>query len=158
MTDDGKIWVIDSSTLIDIKVSVRVEEQWDTGSRLLALVKKGRIVFPKQVRDEVTYSRYPDLPGAWVAKAWKVMPKRPRGDSNNLRTVLGVEPNWRRMLTLEEKDIADPYVVETALTLRQQVNGSKPTVVTKDSVMVYVCNSLRIPNVGLNTFLQVCLN
>ena len=158
MTDDGKIWVTDSSALIDIKVSVGVEEQWDTGSRLLALVQEGRIVFPKQVRDEVAYSRHPDLPGAWVAKAWKVMSKRPRGDSNNLRTVLGVEPNWRRMLTLEEKDIADPYVVETALTLSQQENGSKPTVVTKDSVMAYVCNSLKIPNVNLNTFLGACLN
>ena len=139
------IWVIDSSALIDIKVSVRVEEQWDTGSRLLALVKKGRIVFPKQVRDEVAYSRHPDLPGAWVAKAWKVMPKKPSGNSNNLRTVLGVEPNWKRTLTLEEKDIADPYVVETALTLLQQENASEPTVVTKDSVMAGVCDSLRIP-------------
>ena len=158
MTSDGEIWVIDSSALIDLKKSVGVEEQWDTGSRLLALVKKGRIVFPKQVRDEVAQSKHPDLPGAWAAKAWKIMPQRPRGDSNNLRTVLGVEPNWRRTLTLEEKDIADPYVVETALTLRQQENASKPTVVTKDSVMAYLCNSLRIPNVSLNTFLQACLN
>ena len=60
------------------------------------------------------------------------------------------------MSTLEEKDIADPYVVETALAFRQQENGSKPTVVTKDSAMVYVCNTLRIPYVGLNTFLPAC--
>ncbi len=82
------------------------------------------------------------------------MPQRPRGDSHNLRTILGVEPKWRRTLTLEEKDIANPNVVETALTLRQQENASEPTVVTKDSAMAYVCNSLRIPNVSLNTFLS----
>ncbi len=103
MTNDGKIWVIDSSALIDIKVSVGVGEQWDTGSRLLALVNKGRILLPKQVRDEVANSKHPDLPGAWVAKAWKIMPKKPSGDSNNLRTVLGVEPNWESALALGEK-------------------------------------------------------
>ena len=158
MTDDGKIWVIDSSELIDLKKSVGVEDQWDTGRRLLDLVKKGRIVFPRQVRDEVAYSKHPDLPGAWVAKAWKIMPKKPSGDSNNLRTVLGVEPNWESALALGEKDLADPYVVETALTLRQQENTTEPTVVTKDSDIADVCNSLGIPRVSLNTFLRACLN
>ena len=158
MTDDGKIWVIDSSALIDIKVSVGVEEQWDTGSRLLALVKKGRIVFPRQVRHEVAFGEHPDLPSAWVAKAWKVMPKRPRRDSNNLRTVLGAEQNWEMTLALGEKDLADPYVVETTFTLGQQKNTTEPTVVTKDSDIVFVCNSLRISCVSLNTFLQTSLN
>ena len=157
MTGDATIWVIDSSALIDIKVSVQVQEQWDTGSRLLTLVETGQIVFPKQVRDEVMYSKHPDLPGAWVAKAWTVMPKKPKSDSNNLKTVLSNYPNWRSALTLEERDFADPYVVETALTLRQQVNPSEPTVVSEDSAIGDVCDSLEIPNVSLNMFLQACL-
>ncbi len=98
----------------------------------MALVENGQIVFPKQVRDEVARGKHPDLPGAWAAKARKIMPHKPEGDSGNLRIALGVEPNWKRALTLVGRDIADPYVVETVLTLRQQENASEPTVVTKD--------------------------
>ncbi len=88
------MWVFDSSALIGIKVQVDVADQWDTGSKLLTLVEEGRIVFPKEVRDEVASGRYPDLPGAWAAKAWQVMPCKPRRDSDTMRRVLAVEPNW----------------------------------------------------------------
>ncbi len=51
--------IIDFDALIDIKAKVESKEKWDT---VLRLVEKGRLVFPKEVQDEVIHDRHLNMP------------------------------------------------------------------------------------------------
>ncbi|MEJ7763936.1 MAG: hypothetical protein WKF86_00405 [Acidimicrobiales bacterium] len=62
----SSVYVIDSSSLIELKKQVGVAQQWDTFRRLEVMVEEGQIALAQAVINEVSLGRHPDAPGAWA--------------------------------------------------------------------------------------------
>ena len=136
------LWVLDASGLIDFK-TLPIDRQWEFGDHLLTLVRRGELIFPSQVRRELTdpqIIKHPDMPGAWAAQAWKVMKPRPAPSDVTVTEVLHAHP----YLVDEnaQHDQADPYVA--ALALEQVRAGRAATVVTKDEALRNACTHFGI--------------
>lgn len=129
MTSPLSIYVLDTSAVISMK-RLPVGEQWPVMSLLLDRVRGGRVVFPRQVTNEVTNGQHPDAPGAWIATAAQAV-HQPEPTSASLREVLAVAP---QLVELDgDEDVADPYVAAMALEVASQLNRT-PVVVTLDVV------------------------
>lgn len=149
--ENGPLWVLDADGLIDFKKVPPIGEQWEFGEQMLELVRRGDIIFPAQVRAELTDSRiiaHPDVPGAWVARAWKLMKPRPSPDDRTVQQILSNHPELVRVDA--ERDQADPYVA--ALAFESAQAGHAVTVVTKDAALRGACISLGIDVVSWDEF------
>ena len=84
------MWALDTSAAIGLKRLdlVPLTRQWDFWDGLLGLVRNGTLIFPSQVRKELTDTKHPDVPGAWAPKAWQAMPTRRAPDDRVAAEVL----------------------------------------------------------------------
>lgn len=128
-----KIWVVDSSALIECKTRIAVDEQWGFFSCLTSLVEAGKLALSRQVINELSGSKWPDMPGAWAAAARKLHVLPLDAPPQYLRDVLRVTPD-----VLEQDasdDVADPHVLALALLLNEVApNGEAIVIVTEDAV------------------------
>ena len=98
---------------------------------------------PAQVRTELTDPQiiaHPDVPGAWAARAWKLIRPRPSPDDGTVQQILRSHPELVRVDA--ERGQADPYVA--ALALEQSQSGRAVTVVTKDEALRAACTALGV--------------
>lgn len=115
MTDDLRLWVVDTSSLIQIRqAGLSRAEQAACFTKLATLAQSGRLVFPPQVREELEWGETDhslDPALIWI--------DRVRTDAErtaNLDTVKRVLVRAPLLIDVESKrDQADPYVIALAL-------------------------------------------
>lgn len=157
MPERARVWVIDTSALIDFKRQIPANEQWQGFKRLEELVAAGEIAMPRQVIAEIGRTAHPDLPGAWAPGVRGALRYPLDVDFEQLRAVMAeagqvVDPN-------KTDEDADPYVAALALQLREQ--GLDVVVVTTDAVdhlpiriaLTTACDRLGLRHADSRTFL-----
>lgn len=130
--------ILDSSAAIECKRSelVPLDEQWDFWDSLLALVQSQQLIFPAEVRKELSGVRHPDMPGSWAPKAWQEMRPKPTPADQTLAQVVEAFPSF--VDENSDKDTADPYVV--ALALERRSDGFDVRVVADDGLLREACD------------------
>lgn len=115
MTDDLRRWVVDTSSLIQIRqAGISRARQTAVFRMLTTLVRSGLLVFPRQVREELEWGGidHPrDAALAWIQKARSDAEQNPE-----LLTVQRVLARTPLLIDAESsRDQADPYVIALAL-------------------------------------------
>jgi len=158
--EEGPVWIVDTSALINFKTLIGVSDQWDAFKLLEQLVEQGRIAMPRQVVNEASEIAHPDLPGAWAP-----------GVRSRLRYPLDVDYEHIQRVMREAGDVvdpnkssedADPYVLAQAMQLQAQ--GLEVVVVTDDDVdrmpikisLTTACSRLGVRHVDSRGFLTSC--
>ncbi len=158
--DEGPVWILDTSALVNFKVLISASEQWGAFRELERLVEQGRIAMPRQVIKEASEITHPDVPGAWAA-----------GVRNRVLHPLDRIMNTFERVMLEAGDVldpskatedADPYLL--ALALQIGATGRQAVVVTDDEVdrmpirisMVTACSRLGLQRLDSRAFLTAC--
>ena len=144
------MWFLDTSAAIGLKRLdlVPLTRQWDFWDGLLGLVRNGILIFPSQVRKELTDTKHPDVPGAWAPKAWQAMPTRRAPDDRVVAEVLRHHPAL--VDSGSEADQADPYVA--ALALEHLRLGADVRVLEEDAELHAACETFGIATVPLTEF------
>lgn len=130
MTPPERVWILDTSALVEAKAAVSLADQWQTFKLLEDMVRAGTVAMPRLVIREITQIAHPDLPGAWAPGVRDVQQHPLDPDWEHVQRVMAeagdvVDPN-------KTKEDADPYVLALALQLRLQ--GHDVCVVTEDRV------------------------
>lgn len=156
------IWVIDTSSLIDIKSSVPRPDRDRLYEKLTSLVKEGRLFFPRQVVEELKRDsadkRSPDRPCVWALEvedeACRLGPLL-----EEVRAVLASVPDVLDPAKESGVDEADPYVLAMAKRLRD--DGHDARVVTEEVrnsptrlSLNTACGILGVPSVPLRGLLR----
>lgn len=115
MSDDLRLWVVDSSSLIQVRqAGISQARQGVVFRKLQQMAEAGRLVFPPQVRQELEWveADYPnDQALAWVRRV-RDMAER-AADLGTVQRVLARAPQL--IDAASTRDAADPYVVALAL-------------------------------------------
>lgn len=151
-----KVWILDTSCLVETKIAVSVADQWKTFKLLEDKVQSGEIAMPRHVIREISEIDHPDLPGAWAPGVRDVQlhPLDPSWEC--LQRVMAeagdvVDPN-------KIKEDADPYVIALALDLQQ--DGLGVSVVTEDCIdhshiaVTTACDRLSVSHCSTREFLS----
>lgn len=160
MTDASPIWVIDTSSILDIRGLPNLVRP-SVYTRLTALVTDGRLKYPKQVVDELkrgSNPRNPDPPYKWAHENAHLATSS--GPSlAGVKAVLAVAPQVLDAKKDSGAEEADPYVLALAVELRESVPDVR--VVTNESrdlpnkmSMSTAAGLLAIPSVPLRGFLH----
>ncbi len=155
------LWVIDTSSVVEVRRSIENVKKPGVFAQMGALVQGGRLIFPRQVVDElerVADPSSPDLQYAW-AKEYFADVSVGAPSLEAIKDVLGAVP----MVLDPDKDTgveeADPYLLAMAVGLRGE--GKDVRIVTEETKDTPRKMSLRtaagllgIPSVPLKAFLQ----
>ncbi len=103
MTSGERVWILDTSALVEAKAALPVADQWQTFKQLEDMVRAGIVAMPRLVIREISEIAHPDLPGAWApgvrghpaAPARPGMGARPTSDGGSRRR-RGSEQDKRR--------------------------------------------------------------
>ena len=148
------VWIIDASSLIEIKRAVTTGNQWGLLKTMEDMVRDGRLGAPRHVYREMSRTPHPDAPGVWASGVRDVQLLPLDVDPACTRSVLREVPTLVDVNKSEED--ADPYVVALAWQLKQE--GKNVLVVTEDRVdrasmsIATACDSLGIAWVRLRDF------
>jgi hypothetical protein len=156
------IWVIDTSSIIEVKHSIENAKKASVFAQMGALVGSDRLVYPKQVVEELgrwADQKNPDAPFSWGKQnEHKATTNPPSFDE--VRAVLAEVPTVLDADKDSGVDEADPYIL--ALTLNLRAEGKDARVVTEELKDTPRKMSLRtatgvlgIPSVPLKAFLAV---
>lgn len=161
MSDQGTLglghpdaWIIDTSSLIEIKRAVAPHNQWELLKTMEIMVRDGRLGAPRHVYREMGKTQHPDAPGVWASGVRGVQLLPLDVDPACTRSVLSEVPTLVDVNKIEED--ADPYVVALAWQLMQEAKSVY--VVTEDHVdrestsIATACDSLGIVWVRLHDF------
>lgn len=66
MTPGERVWILDTSALVEAKAALSVADQWQTFKQLEDMVRAGTVAMPRLVIREISEIAHPDLPGAWA--------------------------------------------------------------------------------------------
>ena len=147
-------WIIDASSLIEIKRAVASHNQWGLLKTMEHMVRERRLGAPRHVYREVSRAQHPDAPGVWASGVRDSQQLPLDVDPVCTQHVLRVAPTLLDVNKIEED--ADPYVVALAWQLRR--DGKNVCVVTEDHVdrasmsIATACDLLGIAWVRLRDF------
>ena len=155
------IWVIDTSSVIEIRRSVENSVKSHVFSQMGILVNGGRLVFPKQVVDEL--ERAADLESPDAQYKWaKQHEEKATESAPSLEEVKEILRNVPKVLDPDKDsgaEEADPYVLAAGVRLRAE--GKDARIVTEETKDIPRKMSLRtaagllgVPSVPLKAFLQ----
>ncbi len=133
MPSPGEVWVIDTSSITEVRRSFPKPEQRLVYARLKGLVTGGHLVFPVEVLKELERAGNPkaladDLPLGWCKDVAPTAVSNP-----SLDTVKGVLARVREVLDPDKPrgaEEADPYILARAVEL--QGDGRPVTIITED--------------------------
>ncbi len=149
-------WVLDSSAVINFK-NVPIDHQWTLGDILLDFVGRGKLVFPSEVHRELTDSeiiKHPDMPGAWAARAWRLMKPKPSTDERTVQEVLGAHPDLTDVDA--PRDQADLHVVALAIKLARAGNAVQVVADEKETrALQMACKTFGVDVEGSAAFIQL---
>ncbi len=155
MTPSERVWILDTSALVEAKSALSVADQWQTFKLLEDMVRAGTVAMPRLVIREISEIAHPDLPGAWAPGVRDIQQHPLDPEWEHVQRVMAeagdvVDPN-------KTKEDADPYVLALALQLVGQ--GHDVCVVTEDRVdrnriaVTTACDRLSIPHCSVRDFL-----
>ena len=155
MTPPERVWILDTSALVEAKSALSVADQWQTFKLLEDMVRVGTVAMPRLVIREISQIAHPDLPGAWAPGVRDIQQHPLDPAWEQLQRVMAeagdvVDPNK----TTED---ADPYVLALSLELLEQ--GHDVCVVTEDRVdrnriaVTTACDRLGIAHCSVRDFL-----
>ena len=154
-------WVIDTSSLVEIKSSVPHAERERVFDALTALVSAGRLLFPREVLNELKRGvgeGPPDRPCGW-AQDVEALACNTAPTSDQVRFVLDVVPDVLDPAKESGEDEADPYILALATKLRGE--GVDARVVTEETrnypdklSLNTACGMLGVPSVPLRGLLR----
>ncbi len=155
MTPGERVWILDTSALVEAKAALSVADQWQTFKQLEDMVRAGAVAMPRLVIPEISEIAHPDLPGAWAPGVRDIQQHPLDPEWEHVQRVMAeagdvVDPN-------KTKDDADPYVL--ALALQLVAEGHDVCVVTEDRVdhnriaVTTACDRLGIMHCSIRDFL-----
>jgi hypothetical protein len=155
------IWVIDTSSIAEIRRSIENSKKAKVFERMGDLVQEGRLTFPKQVVSELGRVADPDSPDPqyrWAKNhEGKATEHTPTFEA--IKEVLSIVPTVLDPDKDTGCDEADPYVLAMSVHLRAEGRDSR--IVTEESKDIPRKMSLRtaagllgVPSVPLKAFLQ----
>ena len=155
------IWVIDTSSVAEIRRSIENSKKENVFARIGTLVQQGRLVFPKQVVDElerVADPLSPDPQYRWAKQhEGKAAERAP--SLEEIKDILGAVPKVLDPDKDTGAEEADPYVLAVAVRLRTEEKDAR--IVTEETRDTPRKMSLRtaagllgVPSVPLKAFLQ----
>ncbi len=155
MTQAVRVWILDTSALVEAKSALSVADQWQTFKLLEDMVSEGTVAMPRLVIREISEIAHPDLPGAWAPGVRDIQPHPLDPEWKHVRRVMAevgdvVDPN-------KTKEDADPYVL--ALGLQLLGDGYDVCVVTEDRVdrnriaVTTACDRLGLAHCSVRDFL-----
>src|SRR6516162_105130 len=127
------VWVIDTSSVIEVRRSVENSKKDLVFSRMTTLVQQGRLAFPKQVVDEL--ERFADLSSPDRQYQWAK--ENERNASARPPSLDAIQAVLREVPTVLDPDKdtgveeADTYVLAMAVNLR--LNGHDARIVTEET-------------------------
>ena len=130
------VWVIDTSSIIEIRRSVPNAQRRKLFARLSELVREGRLKFPKQVLEELRRAASPDVTDPLIDWAEQVESEAcsTSFEYDKVKGVLSHVPDILDPTKDSGADEADPYVLTVAVVLREQhIDARIVTQETKDS-------------------------
>jgi len=150
-----RVWILDTSSLVEAKSALSVADQWRTFKLLEDMVRGGSLAMPRLVIREISEIAHPDLPGAWAPGVRDIQQHPLDPQWQHVQRVMSqagevVDPN-------KTKDDADPYVL--ALALQLLGDGYDARVVTEDRVdrnriaVTTACDRLAISHCSVRDFL-----
>ena len=154
------VWVVDTSSIIEIRRFVPSAARRRVLDRFSALASEGRLRFPKQVVEELQRAADPDVPDPlleWTERvAADACPAHPA--FAKVKEILAIVPDILDPNKDSGADEADPYVLALADDLRSQALDARiVTQETKDSPRKISLNTaagvLGIPSVPLRGLL-----
>jgi hypothetical protein len=160
-SDDSVIWIIDSSSIVELKTIPHTIRSQVTRA-LDALVAKGRLIYPRQVLEELkSYAPAKalknDLPYSW-AKGHEATACHPNRLLEEAKAILDAHPDLIEPDAVG-KDPADPYIIALAQKLRG--NDRDARIVTNDIRQINnkvsvaaVAGLLGIPSTVMRLFLR----
>lgn len=154
---DAAVWLLDSSSIINLKRLIPKGDQWDAFKALEEKVHDGTIAFPRHVIREVSEIDHPDVPGVWVHAMRTHVQYGIDPDDDYVREVMNVAGDVVETNSLTDE--ADPYLLAMALELRRRMTVK---IVTDDVVdrmplriaISTACGRLAIPWCTTHDFLQ----
>jgi rRNA maturation endonuclease Nob1 len=155
VTPPERVWILDTSALVEAKSALSVADQWQTFKLLEDMVRAGTVAMPRLVIREISEIAHPDLPGAWAPGVRDIQQHPLDPEWEHVRRVMAdagdvVDPN-------KTKEDADPYVLALALQLLEQERDV--CVVTEDRVdrnriaVTTACDRFGIPHCSVRDFL-----
>ena len=156
----GVVWVIDTSSIIEVRRAVPVAVRKKTFAGLTQLVNDQRLAYPPEVLDELarnTDLKNPDEQYLWTNANAIAAYARATCDLNDVKSVLAEVPTILDPEKESGVEEADPYVLAVARKLRAE--GVDARIVTQESKdtptkmsMSTAAGVLGIPCVPLKAF------
>ena len=155
------IWVVDTSSVAEIRRSIENARKKNVFDSMSVLVDNGKIVFAKQVVDELERAVDPHSPDAQYSWA-KQNEGKATEHAPSLGEVKGVLAQVPRVLD-PDKDTgaeeADPYLL--ALAVRLRAEGKDARIVTEEirdtprkMSLNTACGLVGVPSVPIRAFLH----
>jgi len=155
------IWVVDTSSVIGIRRSIENTRKQNVFASMGALVMDGRLVYPKQVVDElerVADPHSPDPQYLWAKQhEGKAVDQAP--SLEEIKNILALVPSVLDPDKDTGAEEADPYVLAVAVRLRAERKDAR--IVTEETRDTPRKMSLRtaagllgVPSVPLTAFLR----
>lgn len=155
------VWVLDTSSIIEIRRSIPNADRRGLFNRLSALVSEGRVKFPKQVVDELQRAADPDNQDPLLKWTQHAAPEACPAEAafSKVKEILAAVPEILDANKDAGADEADPYVLALATDLRAHgMDARIVTQETKDSPRKMSLNTaagvLGIPSVPLRGLLR----
>lgn len=154
------VWVLDTSSIIEIRRSVPTAHRRQLFAQLSALTVEGRMKFPKQVVEELKRAADPDVTDPLLEWAERVAAEASaQVDLAKVKVILAEVPDILDPNKDSGADEADPYVLALAADLRAQGFDARiVTQETKDSPrkmsLRTAAGVLGIPSVPLHGLLR----
>ena len=122
MAEPNEIWVIDTSSILQIRRAVSADEREKVYDHLTDMVKAGSLVFPVQVFDELHRFKNltkPDPPYEW-AKLNKAAASKYDPLYEHVKNVLADSQLKNVLDPQKDHEEADPYVLALAMKISEQ--------------------------------------
>ena len=163
MATSQVVWVIDTSSIIEVRRSTQKRHREQIFRKMTELVTEGRLAYPPQVVAELERSAEPKSPDpqfVWAKQNTSTAHRTGGCSLDDVREVLAEVPEVLDPNKDTGPDEADPYVLAIARKLRG--DGTDARVVTEERrdteskmSMNTAAGILGIPSVPLAAFLKV---
>lgn len=157
------VWVIDTSSIIEVRRSTRKNQREQIFREMTRLVTEGRLAYPAQVVAELgryAQSQPPDPQLAWATQNASTAHGNGTCSLDDVKEILAEVPEVLDPNKDAGADEADPYVLAVAQKLREE--GTDARVITEERrdtdskiSMNTAAGILGIPSVPLTAFLKV---
>ncbi|MBU4301081.1 DUF4411 family protein [archaeon] len=154
MTNTNNVYIIDSSSLIELNKHNAMDVYVSVWKNISQLIQNDCLIAPKEVLNEI--QNYDDALAKWVKKQKKLF-KAPT--ARQIQIVQELLKEYPALIDVNAKHSADPWVIALAIDLSSQTQQTlvkiKRVVVTEEKLrgnkirIPYVCNQKSIESIDI---------